>query len=335
MHVRTENKYFIFDLPIKMGIKYRIKKMILLLKRFWYAMLFQAIRVKPASDTKYDVSICAIFKDEADYLREWIELHKIVGVEHFYLYNNGSSDHYQEVLKPYILSGEVTLTDWNDAPGQMSSYSDCVRKYGKETKWIAFIDLDEFIVPNTYDRIYDFLKQYDRRYPIVIAYWRSFGTSGRIERNVDGLVTEDFVVSWEKYTNIGKCFYNTGFSFADEEKVNRNNVHKRWGKYKNILLPPVNCYGKICLANENPVGRMPMPIQINHYLLKSYGEYTRKKSKRGDAIFTVDMHNMDYFYLHEKKAVGVDYHIYKYMIQLKLKLQKESCEEAWKKNREL
>lgn len=326
MHECKENKYFIFDRPVKRGIKRSIKKIPLLLKRLWYTLLFQVIRVKPADDTKYNVCICAIFKDEADYLKEWIELHKLVGAEHFYLYNNHSSDHYREVLEPYISAGEVTLTDWTDTPGQMSAYSDCVRRYAKETKWIAFIDLDEFIVPNTYDSIYDFLKQYDRRYPNVIAYWMCFGTSGKLQRDRRGLVTEDFVVSWEKYTNIGKCFYNTAFAFADEESVNRNNVHKRWAKYKNILLPPVNCYGKVCLEEENPVGRAPMPIQINHYLLKSYEEYTGKKSNRGDAIFAVDMHNMDYFYLHEKKAVSADYHVYKYMIQLKLKMQEVQTE---------
>jgi hypothetical protein len=31
------------------------------------------------------VSIAAIFKDEAHYLREWIEFHNMLGVEHFFL----------------------------------------------------------------------------------------------------------------------------------------------------------------------------------------------------------------------------------------------------------
>jgi hypothetical protein len=60
---------------------------------------------------KYDLAICAIFQDEAPYLKEWIEFHRLVGVEHFYLYNHRSRDHYQEVLKPYILSGLVELID--------------------------------------------------------------------------------------------------------------------------------------------------------------------------------------------------------------------------------
>ena len=33
------------------------------------------------------LSICAIYRDEAPYLVEWIEFHRLVGVEHFYLYD--------------------------------------------------------------------------------------------------------------------------------------------------------------------------------------------------------------------------------------------------------
>ncbi len=61
---------------------------------------------------KYYLSICAIFKNEAAYLGEWIEFHRLAGVEHFYLYNNLSDDNYFSVLKYYIDKGTVTLRDW-------------------------------------------------------------------------------------------------------------------------------------------------------------------------------------------------------------------------------
>jgi hypothetical protein len=35
------------------------------------------------------LSICAIFRHEAPYLREWIEFHKLIGAERFFLYDNG------------------------------------------------------------------------------------------------------------------------------------------------------------------------------------------------------------------------------------------------------
>ncbi len=50
----------------------------------------------------YDLAVVAIFKDEGKYLREWVDYHLLAGVEHFYLYNNDSSDDYAKVLAPYV-----------------------------------------------------------------------------------------------------------------------------------------------------------------------------------------------------------------------------------------
>ena len=33
----------------------------------------------------YDLAVVAIFKDEARYLKEWLDYHLLAGVEHFYL----------------------------------------------------------------------------------------------------------------------------------------------------------------------------------------------------------------------------------------------------------
>ena len=38
------------------------------------------------------LAVCAIYRNEAPYLREWIEFHRLVGVERFFLYNNESTD---------------------------------------------------------------------------------------------------------------------------------------------------------------------------------------------------------------------------------------------------
>ena len=42
---------------------------------------------------RYDLTIAAVFQNEAPYLKEWIEFHKLVGVEHFLLVDNESTDH--------------------------------------------------------------------------------------------------------------------------------------------------------------------------------------------------------------------------------------------------
>jgi len=149
------------------------------------------------SPKRSHLSVCAIFKNEAPWLTEWLNYHhKVLGVSHFYLYNNDSSDQYEEVLKPYIDRGVVELIEWGsedpshatvgaymDAPWssfQLGAYNDCLknRALGK-THWVAMIDIDEFIVPLKGVRaFYDLLRTAERKGKGSIQlFWRVFGTS--------------------------------------------------------------------------------------------------------------------------------------------------------------
>src|ERR1700722_10209079 len=114
------------------------------------------------SDTekKYEISICAIFKNEALYLKDWIEYHLSIGVEHFYLYNIGSRDRYEQVLKTYIRKNIVTLINWPEALAyqdekalqwalstQIPAYENAVNFLARnETQWLMFLDINEFLV---------------------------------------------------------------------------------------------------------------------------------------------------------------------------------------------
>ncbi len=133
---------------------------------------------------QYDLSICSVFQNEAPYIKEWIEFHKLVGVQHFYLYNNLSQDDYLTVLKPYIENGEVELFEWpfesrNElefAPVQCSALDNATKiSYGK-TKWLACLDLDEFLFPVQTNNLVEFLKNYDEFAGIAVN-WQHYGTS--------------------------------------------------------------------------------------------------------------------------------------------------------------
>jgi hypothetical protein len=43
---------------------------------------------------------------------QWIEYHKMVGVNHFYIYDDESLDNSEEILAPYICDGTVSLITW-------------------------------------------------------------------------------------------------------------------------------------------------------------------------------------------------------------------------------
>lgn len=316
-----EDKYFIFDRAKDVNLKYILKIFLSRILGFYYKILMYFLRPQNNRKNKYNVSICAIFKNESKYIKEWIEFHKIVGIEHFYMYNNFSEDDYKSVLNSYINEGIVTLIEWPKKQGQIEAYHDCIKRFSLETKWLGFIDLDEFIVPNKTETVYDFLKQFDKKRPSVLIYWKMFCSSGLIKRNENKLLIENFNICWPKYDTVGKCFYNTSYIFPFDCKYNKILHHIHWGSIYKIILPPVNMFDEIVLYDIHKAKSIEPPIQINHYFTKSLKEYYEKKSK-GDVYFKNNPHDMIYFYKHEKYCTSVDYHIYKYLIKLKLNMNK-------------
>ncbi|MEX0595295.1 MAG: glycosyltransferase family 92 protein, partial [Candidatus Paceibacterota bacterium] len=132
----------------------------------------------------HNLAICAIFRNDAPYLKEWIEFHRLVGVEHFFLYNHMSEDNYKEVLQPYVEEGIVDIVEWpypisSTLPWwriQTGAYNNAILKNKKTVKWAAFIDTDEFLFPVEKDNLLDFLNDFET-FGGVCANWQMFGTS--------------------------------------------------------------------------------------------------------------------------------------------------------------
>src|SRR5919108_2259457 len=137
------------------------------------------------------LSVCALYRDEAPYLREWVAFHRLVGVEKFYLYNNRSTDDHLGALGPYLEDGTVEVRDWPLYPGQVAAYEDCMKRHSGDARWIAFIDVDEFLFSPTKERVSDILVDYEE-WPGVGVNRAVFGTSGHRTRP-PGLVIENYL----------------------------------------------------------------------------------------------------------------------------------------------
>lgn len=154
--------------------------------RFIYFLLFATLlQLKtPLCAYDYELVVCAIFQNDADWLPEWIEFHERQGVEHFYLYNNFSQDHYKEILQPYVTSGLVEVIDWKKHSEsiadftlvQCGAYQDCIKKIGSKAKWCAIIDTDEFLFSTEGRPLPEILAEYDN-FSGVAVNWLCFGTS--------------------------------------------------------------------------------------------------------------------------------------------------------------
>ena len=124
---------------------------------FWNALKLRYRMKHDRTEPKYYLTVCAIAKNEGPYFKEWIEWHRKQGVEKFYIYDNESTDCTKEVLEPYIESGLVEYRYWPGQKQQLATYDDCFERHRLEARWIAVIDLDEFIVPMQDRSIPEFL----------------------------------------------------------------------------------------------------------------------------------------------------------------------------------
>ena len=313
------SKNFIFNIPVKLNFKVLLKLFLLPIWDVIYFLFFKCFcRKKPNLKKKFDVSICAIFKDEALYFVEWIEYHKLIGINHFYLYNNFSNDNFQEVLDPYISDGIVTLVDWPIKFGQGSAYQDCFQKYQNDTSWIAFLDIDEFICLKWDLKILPWLRKF-KNYPSIALYWKMFGTCGKIKRTPNSLIIEDFYNCWPKFSDVTKVIINTNYSGFDFNDMHTMSVKMIFLNFK-FRIYPINEFYRVLRYGINFrtgfKSSESFTVQINHYWSKSYNDYVTKKSIRGVPHLN-QPRDLEIFYIHENNNTSSDFTIWRHLIRLK------------------
>ena len=251
--------------------------------------LFKAMKLKwrmkhDHTPPRYYLAICAIAKNEGPYFQEWIEWHRKQGVEKFYIYDNESTDGTREVLEPYIASGLVDYTYFPGQKMQLAAYDDCFERHRLEMRWLAIIDLDEFIVPIKDRSIPEFLHRMEK-YPVVEINWLVYGSGGAKKQEPGGVM----------------------------ERFRRHSLpeHRLNTHVKSIVDPRrvcgmIGCHeaarlsGKAADSHGVPLAkgfrdRKPQQdvIRINHYAIKSYEEFLSKRA-RGRAR-TNSLRDMNYF----------------------------------------
>ena len=243
----------------------------------------------------YDLAITAILKNEGHYLKEWLDYHLLAGVDHFYLYDNGSTDNQAEVAKPYVEAG---LVDYFFLPGkvmQHSAYNDAVEKFKFLCRYMAFIDLDEFIYPkNTTGTITETVDDILSDNPTAAGlgiHWQLFGSNGQEKADYSRGVLERFTCRAEK-----------GFGHFEI----RNNITSACGniflklianprRIKKMVIHHAIYFKNYYSVNENgiklPQDMVARPVSvekiaINHYFNKSREEAALKLA-RGRADISV------------------------------------------------
>ncbi len=142
----------------------------------------------------HELSVVAIIKNEARYLEEWLNYHLIAGVDHFYLYDNDSTDDTREILEPYIEAEIVECFPVSGEPMKIPVYNDAVRRFKFATRYMAFIDCNEFIFPKKNQSISEVvdevLTQPERA--ALVANWQVFGSNNLEKADFEKGVLERF-----------------------------------------------------------------------------------------------------------------------------------------------
>jgi hypothetical protein len=262
------------------------------MKKLFLLLLFSTcfaidVPIKPCAinrppPAKGEIALCAMFKNEASFLKEWIEYHRMIGVDYFYLYNNGSQDHFWEVLMPYVKAGIVELYDvhfdsskFKDGAKthnqvQVILYSDAIKRAKHRFTWLAIIDSDEFISLVKETSLKEVMKEYSYATGLVL-YWQIYGTSGIWDLKGDELLIEKLLYREPKQkTALFKMIVRPEYAIC-------NDPH--WCKMSppGFSVSPDHCrFSHTRVFSELPVDR----IRINHYTYRTESFYWHVKRQR-------------------------------------------------------
>ncbi len=285
----------------------------------------------------YDLAVATIFKNEARYLKEWLDYHLLAGVDHFFLYDNESSDDYKKILAPYVAAGLVTNKYFPGKKMQMAAYNDAVQNFRFTCRYIAFIDLDEFIFPkNTTDTIsarLDEILSRDENAAGLAIHWQCFGSNGHDKADYSRGVLERFTRRAEKNFAV-----ETEKTSASEPNRGVGNIFFKSvmnpRRIRNINLHFARCFEGNYTIDENGThaplafGISPVAaekIVINHYFTKSREEF-KIKHARGRA-YSGGKWPENHFNLYDRNEIFDD-GILKYRA---VRAEKFSLEDAAKK----
>ena len=220
---------------------------------------------------RYKVTACLLIKDEGRYLPEWLEWHAGQGIEHFYIYDNGSAVPVRRFV-PAEYAHRVTVVDFPPPRNhtQMDAYADCLRRFGEESEWMAFLDTDEFLRVVDGRGLAEFLAGYPEA-DAVLAKWVMY--------NANGLLEDDGRPVRERFTQVTDRY---PYGMPQCKSVVRAGRVVTMGAHG-----PVATRHSLWVVNENHervrqgAGELPAEkLVVDHYFTRSLAEW-REKLARG------------------------------------------------------
>lgn len=243
------------------------------------------------------IALVAIFKNECEYVLEWIAYHRaVLGISDFIIADNVSDDGTSQLLEALDLSGDIKRVFFpreseNIGP-QVPAYNFILNKFAADYDFFLFIDADEFLVNNTGKAIADVVQQYSaiNNFGAVALNWRIFGSSGNTYKQ-DGLVIERFYRASKNHETINSHLK----SLVAGNRVQKMHIHQAdlndgFIYYDENLQPTqfVNhpSDSEVCIGTKTAPYTKAINnsrLYVAHFAVKSKSEHFQKKASRGSA----------------------------------------------------
>lgn len=244
------------------------------------------------------VVLCAIAKNENNYIREWVKYHLKLGFDQIYLYDNNdiNGEHFEDVIADYINDERVIVLDIRgERKAQIKAYNDFYNTYAKLYDWVAFWDIDEFLVLDSNSSIQDFIsEQRFKEFNCIAINWCYFDDNNLIEvENSNYNVLDRFKIpsnNPQKQNKFCKRIVKTNV-----KGININSSHGPitktctyeellWNTVINNKVKACNVEGKPLINNDcDIINSSQKYARLNHYRFKTLSEYVNNKMKRGYA----------------------------------------------------
>jgi hypothetical protein len=201
------------------------------------------------------VALVCIAKNEDNYIEEWLNYYFKLGFDDIFIYQNDWRCHVEmDNLHKILADGDEI---------QYTAYNHFIQNYYDKYDWVAFFDVDEFLVLKKHPNIKNFINDY-RDYLAIGINWVLFGDNGL---SFDGnySVLKRFTKRQSDVNIHVKCIV----------KLDKRAIMGIHGPVNTAI---VNTEYKLFMGPFNENGKDDV-AQLNHYFTKTWQEWQHKKNR--------------------------------------------------------
>jgi hypothetical protein len=227
------------------------------------------------------ISLVAIVKNEEHYIGDWLRFHALAGVKDYIIYDNQSDDRTVAVIQSFSALN-ITVIPWAMdvsahspkmvLPRQILAYCHAISNFGNAYRWMGFIDIDEYLVPQTETTLMGCLDKLAGVTNISLP-WVMFGHGGHDTQPSEPAplaYTQCAAHQTGKVLNF-KCIVDP----CDVTQVSTHKFETRTMGRKTANMQGATTWNKTRDAKSFVTNE---GLQLNHYYLRSRAEMEQKMS---------------------------------------------------------